>query len=37
MLRDNTTALLPKLYIGIDVHKKVGHFIIRQICLMERR
>jgi transposase len=26
MLRDNTTALLPKLYIGIDVHKKSWTF-----------
>lgn len=26
MLRDNTTALIPKLYIGIDVHKKSWSF-----------
>lgn len=26
MLRDNTTALIPKLYIGIDVHKKSWTF-----------
>lgn len=26
MLRDNTTALQPKLYIGIDVHKKSWSF-----------
>lgn len=26
MLRDNTTALVPKLYIGIDVHKKSWTF-----------